>query len=137
VNRQELQTLAEERLADARAVLEAGRWDGAYYLAGYAVECALKAYVARQTKEYDFPVKDAGSKFYIHDLEKLCNNARLTQVIEDESRRDREFGLNWLFVKDWKEEARYETHSRQKAEQMLAAVGDPQHGVLQCLRRYW
>lgn len=137
MNRQELQTLAEERLADATALVQAGRWDGAYYLAGYVVECALKACVARQTREYDFPVKDAQRKFYIHNLRELCNNARLTQVIEDESGRDREFGLNWSFVKDWTEEARYETHSRQKAEQMLAAVADPQHGVLQCLRRYW
>jgi HEPN domain-containing protein len=137
VNRQELQTLAEERLADARALLEAGRWDGAYYLAGYVVECALKAYVARQTREHDFPVKDAQRKFYIHDLGQLCNNAGLSEAFNDEFQRDADFQLNWDFVKDWTEEARYKRHGGQRAEQMLAAVADPQHGVLQCLRRYW
>ena len=137
MNRQELQALAEERLADARALLDAGRWGGAYYLAGYVVECALNACVARQTREHDSPVKDAREKFYIHDLTKLRDNADLKKAFAHEFSRDADFQSNWNFVKDWTEEARYQTHSRQKAEQMLTAVADPQHGVLQCLRRYW
>jgi hypothetical protein len=43
VNRAELRQLAEDRLRDAECLLAAGRWSGAYYLAGYAVECGLKA----------------------------------------------------------------------------------------------
>src|SRR3712207_6924003 len=43
------------RLAEARALLDAGFPDGAYYLAGYGVECGLKACIARQTRQHDFP----------------------------------------------------------------------------------
>ncbi len=43
MNRAELQRLAKDRLLDAKALFAARRWSGAYYLAGYAVECALKA----------------------------------------------------------------------------------------------
>jgi hypothetical protein len=43
MNRAELQQLAEDRRLDAEALLAAQRWAGAYYLAGYAVECGLKA----------------------------------------------------------------------------------------------
>jgi len=43
VNRAELRQLAEDRILDAEHLLAAGRWSGAYYLAGYAVECGLKA----------------------------------------------------------------------------------------------
>lgn len=43
MTRTELQRLAIERLADARALLTTKRWSGAFYLAGYAVECGLKA----------------------------------------------------------------------------------------------
>ena len=45
--RAEWQTLADDRILDARAHLVAGvdRWSAAYYLAGYAVECGLKACV--------------------------------------------------------------------------------------------
>jgi len=42
VNRKDLQNLARMRLAEANALLTAGLPDGAYYLAGYAVECALR-----------------------------------------------------------------------------------------------
>jgi HEPN domain-containing protein len=47
MNRADLQSLSNLRLADARALLSAGRFAAAYYLAGYAVECALKACIAR------------------------------------------------------------------------------------------
>ena len=57
VNRQDLQSLARTRHAEAKALLRAGRSDGAYYLAGYAVECGLKACIAKATKRYDFPEK--------------------------------------------------------------------------------
>ncbi len=45
MNRAELQQLSDERIEDARALLAAKRWPGAYYLAGYALECALKSCV--------------------------------------------------------------------------------------------
>ncbi len=43
MNRAELQTLTTERILDSEALLRAGRWSFAYYVAGYAVECALKS----------------------------------------------------------------------------------------------
>ena len=49
MNRRDLQQLADDRVLDAEALLNAGRWAAAYYLSGYAVECALKARIARQT----------------------------------------------------------------------------------------
>ena len=36
-----MQQLAEDRILDAASLLAVGRWSGAYYLAGYAVECGL------------------------------------------------------------------------------------------------
>lgn len=43
LSRSDFQRLADVRIAEAKVLLDAGMWDGAYYLAGYAVECALKA----------------------------------------------------------------------------------------------
>jgi HEPN domain-containing protein len=43
LNRRDFQELALVRLNEAKVLLDAGHFDGAYYLAGYAVECALKA----------------------------------------------------------------------------------------------
>lgn len=42
-----LTRLARARLADARALLQAKRYDGAVYLGGYVVEMALKARICR------------------------------------------------------------------------------------------
>lgn len=45
MNRTQWQKLAERWLEDAKALLDAERWPAAYYLAGYAIECGLKACV--------------------------------------------------------------------------------------------
>ena len=50
MNRADFQKLAEIRLEEAATLLNAGKFDGAYYLSGYAVECGLKACIAKQTK---------------------------------------------------------------------------------------
>lgn len=75
-NRLEFQQIANERFIDAKALLAAGRYNGAYYLAGYAVECALKARIAKLTQAGDFPPKTRDG-YYIHDLEKLAVTAGL------------------------------------------------------------
>ena len=38
MNRKDFQELSRIRLKEAKALLDLGLWDGAYYLAGYAVE---------------------------------------------------------------------------------------------------
>jgi HEPN domain-containing protein len=43
----EQEKASKHRLDDARALLNAVRWRGAMYLAGYAVECLLKAKLMR------------------------------------------------------------------------------------------
>lgn len=55
MNRSDIQILADIRVGEAKALLDLGHWPGAYYLAGYAVECALKACIAKLTKADDFP----------------------------------------------------------------------------------
>lgn len=68
VNRKDLQSLARTRLAEAKILLDAGRSDGAYYLAGYAVECALKACIARGTQRHEFPDKKTVDASHTHNL---------------------------------------------------------------------
>lgn len=40
--------LAATRVEEARCLMASGHWPGAYDLAGYAVECLLKALAIRQ-----------------------------------------------------------------------------------------
>jgi len=76
LNRFELRQLAEDRIADAAILLASGRWSGAYYLAGYALECGLKACIARLTTQDDFPRdRSLWRSAYTHNLEKLLRAA--------------------------------------------------------------
>jgi HEPN domain-containing protein len=136
MNRGEFQSLTVERLEDAASLLKAERYSAAYCLSGYAIECALKACIAGRTKQDEFPPKDA-AKYYVHDLLKLLNIADLDSTFEQERKLDAAFETNWTVVKDWTEEARYQSRGKQKAEEILAAINDPQHGVLQWLKRNW
>src|SRR6516164_5774838 len=51
VNRVQWQQLATRWLADAKTLLDDHRWSAAYYLAGYAVECGLKACVLARVEK--------------------------------------------------------------------------------------
>ncbi len=79
MNKSDLQTLTDTRVTDAKLLLDAGRFPAAYYLLGYAVECALKACIAKQIKEHDFPDKQLVLDSYTHNLEQLL---RISGVIE-------------------------------------------------------
>jgi hypothetical protein len=82
VNRRDFQLLSAVRLKEAKALLEAGFPDGAYYLAGYSVECALKACIAKRTNRHDFPDKKRANESYTHNLTQLVITAKLEAVSE-------------------------------------------------------
>lgn len=136
MNRRELQALAETRLKDAQALYRAKRFDGAYYLAGYAIECALKACIAKKTKKHDFPDKQLGNDAYTHDLQRLLGLTDVAEQFKQRSRTNRDLDYRWGVVKDWNEKSRYGRHGRAKSRAMLEAVAGP-HGALACFREYW
>ena len=79
MNRTDLQQLADVRIAEAHALLTLAvpMSDGAYYLAGYAVECALKACIAKTVNQHDFPDKELAT-----DGEKAA--ARTINIIDSQ-----------------------------------------------------
>lgn len=138
MNRDDLRSLAQERMDDAVVLLRNNRFSAAYYLCGYAVECALKACVARQTKECDFP-PDPGTvrEIYVHDLTKLLKSAGLDNMLNNDLQNDRHLQANWALAKDWSEKSRYQIRTKQQANDLFDAVSDEEHGVLQWISRHW
>jgi hypothetical protein len=133
MTRTNLQNLAEMRLLESRTLLAAGFPSGAYYLAGYAVECALKACIAKRTREHDFPDKDLANKSYTHSLIVLLPLAHLAEELN----KDKAVGINWDIVKSWSEQSRYETKSALDALQLLQAIEDQSGGVLPWVQKHW
>src|SRR5258708_690873 len=131
MNRSDLQALANLREREATILLNNGCFEGAYYLLGYAVECALKACFAKQIREYDFPDKKLIENVWSHDLKRLLELAGLKAEFDAEVARERQFELNWNEVKDWKESDRYERSIPEpKVRSFFSAVQNPTSGVL-------
>jgi HEPN domain-containing protein len=138
MNRQELQDLSELRLREARSLFMAGLPDGAYYLAGYSVECALKACIAKRTKEHDFPEKpELVRKLYVHKLTELMVLSQLAPLLEVTIRANPSLKVQWSIVQRWSEESRYERMDTASAEAVLKAIEDGSEGILSWIRQHW
>ncbi len=138
MDRSDLQILADARVADAQALLSAGRWSAAYYLLGYAVECGLKECAAKQFREHEVPDKAIVNDFYTHRLDRLLNISGVKDMLENRATADPQFLRSWNAVRDWNETTRYDHATTEaKARDMLVAVTDPSHGVLTWLRTQW
>jgi hypothetical protein len=109
MNRSDLQRLSRLRVNEARALLKEGYYSGAYYLLGYAVECALKSCITKQIKRFDFPDRKLVMDSYTHDLEKLLGVSGLKDGLQNAIRVQPALGINWAIVKDWSEQTRYDT----------------------------
>ena len=137
MNRTDLQGVAMRRLGAAESLLKSQHWDSAYYLAGYAVECGLKACIARRFREHDFPDRKIVNDSYTHDLTKLVKIAGLERERERAEDAADDFKLNWATVKDWSEESRYEQRSEAQATAILEAIRNAQFGVVQWITQHW
>lgn len=138
MNRQELQEISRIRKREAAALIKAKRSAGAYYLVGYAVECALKACIAKQIKRHDFPEKDLAHKAYVHNLEQLLKVAGLEHALETDMKTNKALQLNWTVVKDWKETCRYTTNiTDNDARDLYAACTARKNGILPWIRSKW
>ena len=138
MNRNEFRELARVRLAEAKVLLDGGYVDGAYYLSGYAIECALKACIARQTRRYDFPPRpNLARDMYTHNVRDLVFQAGLREELGDMLAGCTIFERHWTAVRDWSEESRYVRSWPQAATGLYVAITDRRHGVLRWLRQHW
>jgi hypothetical protein len=126
----ELDNIAAARLQDAKTLLAAGRFDGATYLCGYAVEVALKARICRVLNWPEFPSTggefQAYRSFQTHELDVLL------RLSGQEPRIKQKHVAFWNGVAVWKAESRYNivgtaqqadaTAMIQAAEHLLAVL---------------
>ncbi|HZM63529.1 MAG TPA: hypothetical protein VFB59_00160 [Candidatus Saccharimonadales bacterium] len=139
LNRAALRKLSDMRISDARVLLKNKQYCGAYYLAGYAVECALKARIAQNTRKYDFPDKQLVIDSYTHNLEALVKLAGLNVTLERDMKADSTLATYWSVVKDWSEENRYTRYNQSKtkkaANDLIKAITDSSYGILQWIEK--
>ena len=138
VTRADFQQLADVRIQEAKALLDLGLWDGAYYLAGYAMESALKARIIKALMARDaFPEKKFSENCWTHDLVKLLELAGLMPAWTAALNANPNLLVNWGTAKDWKEDRRYHRITEAEAKDLYAAVADATHGVLTWIKTQW
>jgi hypothetical protein len=100
-------------------------------------ECALKACVAKRTREHDFPEKKLVNDSHTHDLGKLIQLAELKLELDAALQADAAMQAKVDAVQDWSETSRYERKSIQEATDLLEAVDDGIGGLLPWIRHRW
>lgn len=106
-------------------------------MAGYVVECGLKACIAKQTRRFEFPDGARVNDSYQHALTKLIRVAGLEVQQQADGMLDPAFDYNWAIAKDWSEASRYDVTRKAEAIALVSAVAEPHHGMMQWLARFW
>ncbi len=119
----DIKEIARARLQDADILLSSGRYDGAIYLCGYAIELALKARICQTLKWSGYPQTNAEFKDYqsfrTHDLDVLLHLTGCEQHIKTK------FLAEWSAVAQWNPTARYQpvgTTNETDAKLMISAA---------------
>jgi hypothetical protein len=119
----ELRRIARGRLQDAEVLLAAGRYDGAIYLCGYAIETALKARICRVLKWPGYPSTrrefEGYQSFRTHDLDILLHLSGTENKIKTNHL------AAWSIVATWDSNVRYRpigSASSQEAADMIQST---------------
>jgi HEPN domain-containing protein len=137
LTRLKFRRLARTRIQEARTLLQDGRYSGAYYLTGLAMECALKACIAAATRKNDFPDREIVNASYTHNLAKLVRLAGLEDDLNRAMGADLRFSISWGIVKDWDVQSRYAEISATVARDIYNAAASRQHGAMSWIRKHW
>jgi hypothetical protein len=138
MNKTDLQAIVDIRVKEAKILFDNKCHEGAYYLLGYALECAIKACIAKQIRENDFPDKQLANACYTHKLSDLIGVAGLKQKLKEKEKTDEDFRLNWAVAKEWSEDVRYEHKiEATMVKDFFEAITDDKTGILIWLKSWW
>ena len=135
--RAELQLVSNRKLEDAFTLFNNGGYSNAFYLAGYAIECALKACIAKQVLPETIPDKQFVKTIYTHSFDSLIGLAGLRGELRAKQDADQIFQAQWAVASEWSPDVRYASVDKSTTHLMLIAVGDANHGVLPWIKTFW
>ncbi len=129
--------MAQSKLDAGNALAKFRKWSNAYYLAGYTIELALKACVARQISADTLPEKRLINGVYTHEIDKLIGLAGLKVELKNRSDENSLFAANWAICSEWSPDVRYQDRTPTETTQLLNAISNNENGVLPWIKKYW
>lgn len=140
MTKQDWRDLAETRLVDAGVLLQNQRWAAAYYLAGYAVECGLKACVIDLVEKNPgiiYEERRFSDSCWTHKLGELIGVARLDAARVADEIANPALARSWAAVIKWNEASRYVLVPEPQAREIYDAISHPLDGVMKWIRDHW
>ena len=151
-NPKEILDLAYQRLDEAVLLCEHGRYDGAFYLAGYSVELALKARICNNIglpalfdEDKDNEINKISSVGEVrrflktHNLTTLLIISGLKAKFEKNKAREKEFAnAGALLFNDWNEKTRYKHRGhadKKNVKKLISLLSDNTHGLLKWIEQ--
>src|SRR5438105_12935542 len=101
LTKNDLQVLSDARISDALYLYQVCRSSSAYYLAGYSVELAIKACVAKSFRPDSIPDKAYVQAIYTHNLDALIKVAGLWPQFGTDSMKDPRLAAAWGIASKW------------------------------------
>lgn len=92
VSKDDLEALSDVRIREATLLHQNQFYSGAYYLAGYAVELAIKSCIAKHIRSGFIPDRNFVNRIYQHKLDDLIGLAGLKRRLK---RRDQGRSAAW------------------------------------------
>ncbi|OWY22521.1 HEPN domain-containing protein [Sphingobacteriales bacterium UPWRP_1] len=129
-NPAEIRNIALLRLDEAQCLFANGKFDGAYYLAGYALELTFKAKICECLNVDDFfkrhvPNSALSSVYLSHNLDRLLLLSGLYTHYENDKLTNSQLMNAWSCVVKWNEKTRYQlpnTYSNCDAQDLITSV---------------
>lgn len=126
-NPTDIQNLADLRINEASKLQESSFPDGAFYLAGYAVELYLKAKICETIDIPNFydqhvPKSDLSKTFLIHNLDRLVLLSGLYTKFEAEKQMYPDLAKHWADVSAWSEKSRYNAPNTKSDKEALEFI---------------
>jgi hypothetical protein len=151
LNQADLQKLAQERIQDAAALIAGGRWSFAYYVSGYAVECALKSCILSRMIHtgWIFEPKVKIDQVLTHDFGQLIEIAGLKPQLDARLAASAAaaaasggppggvFVGYWGTVLQWDVTSRYAAKTEVEARELYGAITQAPDGVMQWIQNFW
>lgn len=139
-SRDQLRTISKTRFKEVKILYQNNLFDGAKYLAGYAVETALKARVCK-ILDSDYPETGEISKsFLTHKFDTLVKLGGLQKTLDNELSSNVNFKTNWSLATSWSEILRYNpigTSTKTDVADIINALEDKKNGILTWLIKRW
>jgi HEPN domain-containing protein len=137
LDKSKAQNLSLTRIKEAEILLKENCFAGAYYLAGYSVELALKAVICKKFKRETIPDKNFVQSLYTHKLDDLMTKSELKFKFDEDKKANSQLDTYWTVVTKWNENSRYDLKSEQDATSIINAINDPQNGILSWIKQHW